>query len=605
MLNVTPTNNGSLPLRRGEFETIVEGLDYAARGETGCNFFSSRGELVEALGYREIRDRAVDLARALARTGVRRGERLAIIAETSPDFLIFFFACQYAGLIPVPLPLSVNLGGREAYVARLRNMMLRADARLAVAGPELVGYLEEAAKGLKVDFLGVPEEFYDLPADNGELRAFASNEPCYIQYSSGSTSLPRGVLVTQRAITANARAIGQHGLQLRPGDRSASWLPLYHDMGLVGFCLTPAMNQVTIDYLASTAFARRPLVWLKIMSEHGASISFSPTFGYELCARVSGRVDASSLDLTRWRVAGIGGEMVRPSVLRDFAESFADSGFDAAAFTPSYGLAESTLAVSFSPLGRGVQVDRVSREAYARSAIAIPATGNGNGNGNGNGTGQSSRAFVKCGGALPGHRIEIRDESNQLLPDRRIGWVCISGPSLMRGYYDDPEATDSVFTPDGWLNTGDMGYLVDGELVITGRSKDLIICNGRNIWPQDLEWAVESRCGASPGHVAAFSVDDDDGRERVVVVLETRAKDPETLQEFRREVGSVIMAMAGVAGEVVLAPPRSLTFTSSGKLSRAAAKTDYLAGTIEDIAGDHSACSSVEPEVRLAAAGGR
>jgi fatty-acyl-CoA synthase len=495
MLNVTPTNNGSLPLRRGEFETIVEGLDYAARGETGCNFFSSRGALVEALGYREIRDRAVDLARALARTGVRRGERLAIIAETSPDFLIFFFACQYAGVIPVPLPLSVNLGGREAYVARLRNMMMRADARLAVAGPDLVGYLEEAAKGLQVDFLGAPEEFYGLPAEGGELHPFASDEPCYIQYSSGSTSLPRGVLVTQRAITENARAIGQHGLQLRPGDRSANWLPLYHDMGLVGFCLTPAMNQVTIDYLASTAFARRPLVWLKIMSEHGASISFSPTFGYELCTRVSGRVAASDFDLSRWRVAGVGGEMVRPSVLQDFAECFADSGFDSAAFVPSYGLAESTLAVSFSPLGRGVQVDRVSREAYARSAIAIPATGNGNGNGNGNGSasGQSSRAFVKCGGALPGHRIEIRDESNRPLPDRRIGWVCISGPSLMRGYYDDPEATDSMFTPDGWLNTGDMGYLVDGELVITGRSKDLIICNGRNIWPQDLEWAVESR----------------------------------------------------------------------------------------------------------------
>jgi len=602
MLNVTPTGNanGSLPLRRGEFETIVEGLDYAARGETGCNFFSSRGELVQALGYREIRDRAVDLARALARAGVERGERLAIIAETSPDFLIFFFACQYAGLVPVPLPLSVNLGGREAYVARLRNMMKRAGVRLAVAGSDLVGHLEQAAKGLPVDFLGAPEDFYQLPADGGDLRPLGPDEPCYIQYSSGSTSLPRGVLVTQRAITENARAIGQHGLQLRPGDRSANWLPLYHDMGLVGFCLTPALSQITIDYLSSTAFARRPLVWLRILSEYGATISFSPTFGYELCARVSRRVEAKSFDLSRWRVAGVGGEMVRPSVLRDFAACFAASGFDPAAFVPSYGLAESTLAVSFSPLGRGLQVDRVRREAYVRSALAIPA----NGNGKGNGSGQSSRAFVKCGGALPGHRIEIRDENNDPLPDRRIGWVCISGPSLMRGYYDDPDATASVFTSDGWLNTGDMGYLVDGELIITGRSKDLIICNGRNIWPQDLEWAVESRCGVSPGHVAAFSVDDDEDRERIVVVLETRARDAETLREFRREVGSVIMTMAGVSGEVVLAPPRTLTFTSSGKLSRAAAKADYLAGTIEDIAADLAAPSSVEPAVRLAAGAG-
>ena len=597
MLNVTPTHNDSLPLKRGEFATIADGLDYAARGETGCNFFSSRGELEQVLPYREIRARAVELARAIDRAGIARGERLAIIAETSPDFLVFFFACQYAGLVPVPLPLSVNLGGREAYVARLHNMMARADARLAVAGPDLVGYLEEAAKGLKVDFLGPPEEFYNMPREGGDLRPLASDEPCYIQYSSGSTSLPRGVLVTQRAITSNARAIGQHGLQLRPGDRSANWLPLYHDMGLVGFCLPPALSQVTIDYLASTAFARRPQVWLKIMSEHGATISFSPTFGYELCTRFSGRIDPASLDLSRWRVAGVGGEMVRPSVLKDFAEQFAAGGFDEAAFVPSYGLAESTLAVSFSPLASGVQVDRISREAYTRSALAIPASGNG--------SKQSSRAFVKCGAALPGHRIEIRDEANEALPERRIGWVCISGPSLMQGYYDDAEATGSMFTDDGWLNTGDMGYLVDGELVITGRSKDLIICNGRNIWPQDLEWAVESRCGVSPGHVAAFSVDDEDGRERVVVVLETRAKDPETLQAFSREVGGVISAMAGVGGEVVLAPPRSLTFTSSGKLSRAAAKADYLAGKIEHIADDLPAPASAEPELRLAAAAGQ
>ena len=252
--------------------------------------------------------------------------------------------------------------------------------------------------------------------------------------------------------------------------------------------------------------------------------------------------------------------------------------------------------VRFSPLGSGVQVDRVSREAYARSALAISA--------NGNGSSQSSRAFVKCGGALPGHRMEIRDEDNAPLPERRIGWVCISGPSLMQGYYGDPEATGSMFTSDGWLNTGDMGYLVDGELVITGRSKDLIICNGRNIWPQDLEWAVESRCGVSPGHVAAFSVDDDEGRERVVVVLETRARDSDTLHEFRREVGSVIMTMAGVGGEVVLAPPRSLTFTSSGKLSRAAAKADYLAGTIEDIENDGSPATSTELTVQMAVGAG-
>ena len=595
MTQLTPSRNASLPFCRGAFETVHEGLDYAARGETGCNFYSSRGQLVQALGYAEIRDRASALACSFDRLGVARGERVAIIAETTPDFLIFFFACQYAGLVPVPLPLSVNLGGREAYVARLRNMISRAGASIAVASEELIGYLREAAEGLDIPHLGVPADFYALPSSGGELRPFAKDEPCYIQYSSGSTSLPRGVLVSQRAITENARAIGQHGLDLKPGDRSVSWLPLYHDMGLVGFCLTPAMNQVTIDYLASTTFACRPMLWLKILSENRGSISFSPTFGYELCVRFASRLGGEQLDLSNWRVAGIGGEMVRPSVLADFAETYAPHGFDAQAFLPSYGLAESTLAVSFSALGEGVKTDRVSRDAYARSAVALPSAVNGNG------TGGRARDFVKCGGPLPGHDIEIRDSDGKALPERRIGWVCITGPSLMQGYFQDPEASATMFTDDGWLNTGDMGYMVDGELVITGRSKDLIICNGRNIWPQDLEWAVESRCGVNPGQVAAFSVDEDDVRERVVAVVETRLKDTDGLAELRRNVAGVIKSAAGVGAEVVLAPPRSLTFTSSGKLSRAAAKADYLAGNIEDLGQEAPLPPLPEPELKLAA----
>jgi len=595
MSSVTPTTNSSLPFCRAEFETISEGLDYAARGETGCNFFTSRGELVRALPYGEVRDRAVDLARSFNKAGLQRGERLAIIAETTPDFLFFFYACQYAGLTPVPLPLSVNLGGRDAYVARLHNMMSRARVRVAVASQDLIGFLREAAEGLGIDWLGTPEDFYALPNEGGDLAPLGKDDPCYIQYSSGSTSLPRGVLVTQRAITSNVRGTGQTGLDLRVGDRSASWLPLYHDMGLVGFCISPAMNQVTVDYLSSTSFARRPLVWLKILSDYGGTITFSPTFGYELCARLAGRIDAGQFDLSPLRIAGIGGEMVRPSVMRDFAEGLAKCGFDAHAFLPCYGLAESTLAVSFAPLGRGMEVDCVSRDAYERSAIAVPASEKGNGGA------EETRSFVKCGVPLPGHRVEIRDENNEPLPDRRIGWVCISGPSLMQGYDSDEEATRDAFTPDGWLNTGDMGYMVDGELVITGRSKDLIIVNGRNIWPQDLEWAIESQCALGPGHVAAFSVDDEDGKERVVVLVECRLKEAEAQQTLRRRVSGVVMTMAGVGGEIVLAPPRSLTFTSSGKLSRAAAKADHLGEVIKDIAGDLDSPALSEPVVALAA----
>jgi fatty-acyl-CoA synthase len=578
MLSPTPTTNRDLPFRTSGFATLAEGLDYAAGGETGVNFYSPRGELRHALGYRELRERAVDLARRLAASRLRRGDRVAIVAETTPDFLIVFFGCQYAGMIPVPLPLSINFGGREAYAARLHGMLMAAGARAAVASEELIETLRGAAARTAVTLIGTPAEIYALPGARGDLAPLQAHEACYIQYSSGSTSFPRGVLVTQQAIAANARAIAEDGIALRAGDRCVSWLPLYHDMGLVGCCLTPVMTQISVDYLASTSFARRPLVWLKIMSERRGTISFAPTFGFELCARRAANAAVADLDLGAWRVAGIGGEMIRPSALAEFAERFAPAGFDARAFVPSYGLAEATLAVTFSGLGQGVRVDAVARgDAIERQRLALPAVAN---SGDGN---RRSREFVVCGRPMRGYRIEIRDERNRPLPDRRIGRVCITGPSLMTGYFRNPEATEAVITPDGWLDTGDLGYLIDGELVVTGRSKDLIIFSGRNIWPQDIEWAVEHVPGIRRGDVAAFAVTGEDDLEKVVVVAECRPSDPAALRELRREIAATVHRIAGVDPEIVLAPPRSLHFTTSGKLSRAAARQGYLEGEIRDV----------------------
>ncbi len=578
MLSPTPTTNADLAFRTGGFSTLAEGLDYAARGETGMNFYSPRGELVRVLSYRELRERAVDLASRLSGSKLRRGDRVAIIAETNADFLIFFFGCQYAGLVPVPLPLSINFGGRDAYEARLRGMLMAAGARAAVASDELIDALKTAAARTAVSLVGTPAEFYALPAREGELLPLQAHEACYIQYSSGSTSFPRGVLVTQRAITANARAIGEDGIALRPGDRCMSWLPLYHDMGLVGCCLTPVLTQITVDYLASTSFARRPLLWLKLMSQNRGTISFGPTFGYELCARRAATTDISDLDLSAWRVAGIGGEMIRPSALREFESRFAPAGFDAAAFVPSFGLAEATLAVTFSRLGNGVRVDTVQRgEAIERQRLALPAVANTDDGA------RRTRAFVICGRPMPGYAIEIRDEHNRPMAERRIGRVCIQGPSLMSGYFRNPDATRAVTTADGWLDTGDLGYLIDGELVVTGRSKDLIIFSGRNIWPQDIEWAVEHVEGVRRGDVAAFAVTSDDDQEKVVVVAECRVTDQDSLRALRREIAATVHRVAGVDGEIVLAPPRSLQFTTSGKLSRAAARQSYLDGEIRDI----------------------
>ena len=577
MITPTPTVNDDLAFRVEGFSTLSAGLDYAAQGVTGLNFFSSRGELTEALPYHELRWRAVDLASRLAGGGLERGDRVGLVAETSPDFVVMFFACQYAGLVPVPLPLCINLGGHDAYVERLRGMLMAAGARLAVAPADLTATLVEAAQGSEVNSVATALEVATWAPTRAAVEPLGPDEPCYIQYSSGSTSFPRGVLVTQRAIAANAHAIAVHGMALSPQDRCTSWLPLYHDMGLVGCCLTPVMAQISVDYLPTTAFARRPLLWLKLLSDLGGTISFGPTFGYELCTRRAQNGVPEGLDLSRWRVAGIGGEMIRGNVLADFAQRFAGAGFDAGAFLPSYGLAEATLAVTFAPRGEGVRVDVVGRGRMLEvERRAVPVDGAGRAG--------ASRSFVLCGRPMPGYAIEIRDSQGRPLRERMIGRVCISGPSLMSGYYRNDLATHGVLLESGWLDTGDLGYLVDGQLVITGRSKDLIIVGGRNIWPQDVEWAVEHLDGVRAGDVAAFAVNRDDDSEQVVAVVQCRATTPEAQDHLRSGVAATVRRAAGVECEVVLVPTKSLTFTTSGKLSRAAVKADYLSAVIRDIA---------------------
>lgn len=575
MANVTASINRNLLFDVANFETVTEGLDYAARGETGINFFSGRGELQEALTYRDLRERAVILAQRFSKAGLQRGTSVAIIADTVPDFPVFFFACQYAGLIPVPLPLPFNLGSHGAYVKRLRYLIARSGVQIAVGSPEMIHYLKEAAGGLKM--IGTPADFYALPYEGGDLRPFARDEPCYIQYSSGSTSLPRGVLVSQRAITSNARGIGQHGLKLRSGDRSASWLPLYHDMGLVGFCLTPMLCQITVDYLATKSFALRPLTWLKLLSQYGGTISFSPTFGYDLCVRRGLNGSAKDLDLSRWRVAGVGGDMVRADVLKRFADTFGVTGFSSKAFLPSYGLAESTLAVSFGSLDEGVEIDRFNQEHYDFTGRVTPIKRNENG------SNREARSFVIFGTALPGHEVEIRNDKNDSLPDHQVGRIVIRGPSVMDGYYDDPAATAAAMTDDRWLDTGDLGYMTEGRLVVIGRRKDLVILNGRNIWPQDVEQAVEALEGLRGGDVACFSVVEPDGSEQMVAVLQCRSHDAAARNRLRKQAVATVLQTCGAYCRVVLVPPKTLKFTSSGKLSRSAVRQDFITGEFSDV----------------------
>lgn len=596
MNRLTPTTNPALSLRLGAFATLAEGLDYAARGITGFNFFSPRGEPLESIPYAELWERARDLATRLA-GGFQRRERIALVAETSVDFVIAFFACQYAGLIPVPLPLSMHIGGREAYVRHLHGMLKVSDARLVLAPPDLVATLTEASHGTGVTAVVTSADFAAWPRCRMGLVPLAADEHCFIQYSSGSTTFPRGVVVTQRAITANARAIARDGVAVRAGDRCTSWLPFYHDMGLVGCCLIPALTQISVDCLSASAFARRPLLWLQLISRHGGTISFSPTYGYDLCVRRTAKGGLSeSLDLRHWRVAGVGGEMIRPAILGEFAARFAPVGFQATAFVPSYGLAEATLAVSFARMGGGMVIDRVTQEASIECEYhAIPVDHRDP---------RPARSFVVCGRPMPGYAVEIRNRLGRALPERCVGRICIKGPSLMSSYYCNEAATTRVLLDGGWLDTGDMGYLLDGELVVTGRSKDLIIIGARNIWPEDIEWAIEQVEGVRAGDVAAFAVTDEGGQENIVVVVCCRSVDEAARAKLRTAIAAMIRRTAGIESEVVLARPGALPFTTSGKLSRAGTRAAYLAGAIRAIAGQLGTAASMTVDKAHVAAQG-
>jgi fatty-acyl-CoA synthase len=566
----TPTAP-ELVTRPGDFATLSEALDHAALGPTGVNLHSPRGELIEVLPYAQLRAEAVGLAGRLLAAGLRPGDRVALAAESSSEFLRAFFACQYAGLVPAPTPLPAPFGGKDAYVDHIRRMLLSAKVRAAFAPAELAAWFAEAAEGLD---LAVAGSLSDLPTATAGLPAPDPSGLCYLQYSSGSTRFPVGVAVSQSALMANIAAIGgPDGLAVSARDRAVSWLPLYHDMGLVGMLLTGMAFQVSIDLLPTSAFVRRPGLWLELISKRRGSISYAPTFGYDLATRRAANHAPEGLDLSSWRIAGVGGDMIRPGPLRAFADTFATAGFDPAAFVASYGMAEATLALTLSPTGQGLRTDIADLAKLESQDVASPVRAGGRG-----------REFALCGKVLTGHRLEVRGPNGKALGERRVGRIFVAGPSLMKAYYGAPEETRKVLAEDGWLDTGDLGYRLGDEIVITGRVKDLIIVHGRNVWPQDLEWTAERQVeGLRSGDVAAFQVTGGE-QDKVVALVQCRTREPGKRSELRDCVASTLRVAHGIEVEVVLTPPHSLPQTSSGKLSRSRARALYLAGAFQDTA---------------------
>lgn len=568
VVSATPTIN-LLSQRRADFATLAESLEYAAQGETGYNFYDAKGNLKSVLAYKNLCANAKVIARRLFSLGLIRGSRVALIADTTPEFVELFFACRFAGLVPFAMPVPINLGSRAVYVQQLKGMLVSSKASAAVAGLDFVELLNEVVEGWEgseLEWSGTPEQINLLPEVSRELIPNDPDETAYIQFTSGSTRLPRGVVITERALMTNLRGIVCNGLDVRPGDRCASWLPFYHDMGLVGLVLAPLAAQLSVDYLATRDFAVRPLQWLKLISRNRCTIAFSQPFGLKLCTLRARDSDLVDLDLSCWRAAGVGAEMIRLDTLKKFSDRFSAAGFDERAFLPCYGLAESTLAVSFPKLGQGAKSMRVDAKTLIEKKIAIRVQADG----------RKFNEFVNCGNPLPGHKIRVVDNSGQEVPHLSVGSILVKGGSVMSGYFNNIEETTRAISSDGWLDTGDIGFLFEGDLYITGRRTDVIIINGRNIRAQDIEELAEQQPEVRTREASAFGVSNEDGSTSVVLVVECRLASATDRQTLINRLQQMVYMAFGVSCIVELAPPHTLPRTSSGKLSRFAARQGFL-----------------------------
>jgi len=570
-LQPTPTVD-NLPKRYSDFDTLGDALDYAAKGEKGFNFHDARAVLTRVYPFRELQSDAREMAYRLIEVGIKPGDRVALIADTEPKFCALFFGAVYAGAWPVPLPLPTSFGGKESYVEQIGVQLDSSDPAFLVYPDELSDMAGAAGDSRNIPHFGW-DAFAEKTAVPVDLPKAAPEDIAYLQYSSGSTRFPHGVAVTHKALLHNLGSHA-HGMLITGDDRCVSWLPFYHDMGLVGCFLSMVANQVSTDYLKTSDFARRPLSWLDLISRNpSTSCSFSPTFGYEICARRIGSQSnvAERFDLSRWRLAGNGADMIRPDVMQRFTDAFAPAGFQASAFLPSYGLAEATLAVTLMPTGEGMVVELVEETELSgdhQNDADRP---------------KRYRAIVNCGKPVRDTFLEIREESGALLPEKAVGKIWMRSPAVMECYYRDPEATAACLI-DGWLDTGDMGYMSDGYLFIVGRAKDMIIINGKNHWPQDIEWAVEQLPGFKAGDIAAFAITTPGGEETPAVLVQCRTSDEEERLRLRDEIRDKVRAITGMNCVIELVPPRTLPRTSSGKLSRAKARNLYLNGDIQPYA---------------------
>ena len=552
--------------------TLVEVLDWHARVHPQRRHITLyvEDERVEEITYAGLHASAEAVAAGLQAHGLQPGQTVALMLPTSRDFFLGFYGILLAGGIPVPIYPPARLSQLEEHLHRQMRILSNAETVMLLTVPEakpLARLLSAQVEGLH-RVVTVSE----LSADGSTVvrPPVQAHDIAFLQYTSGSTGNPKGVMLTHANLLANLQAMGQ-AVQITSTDVFVSWLPLYHDMGLIGAWLGSLYYAYPLVLMSPLTFLARPVRWLWAIHKHRGTLSAGPNFAYDLCTRRIDDRDLEGLDLSAWRVAFNGAEPVSAVTLARFSERFAPYGFRPEAMAPVYGLAEAALGVAFPVLGRVPHVDAIQREPFMRSGRAVPSDKHDT----------TALHFVACGQPLPGYQIRIVDATGYEVGERLEGRLEFQGPSTTRGYFHNPEATSRLFH-GAWLDSGDMAYMVGSSVYLTGRAKDIIIRAGRNIYPHELEEAIGDITGLRRGCVAVFgSPDLVTGTERLVVLAETRQTDTDVLAQLRSQIEATVTDVLGTPpDDVVLAPPGSVLKTSSGKLRRAASRERYEQGDL-------------------------
>ena len=553
-------------------ETLVDVLNGHAETHPDrphIRFYADEGE-GDVITYGELKRGAERIAGGLLERNLQPGEAVILMLPTSPEYFFSFFGVMLAGGIPVPTYPPARPNQVEEHLRRHVGIANNCRAAVMITIPEAKRFgqlLKLQAEGLR-DVVTAEELMASAVRSPG--RRPGPQDIAFLQYTSGSTGAPKGVVLTHANLLANVRAMGA-ALQVTADDVFVSWLPLYHDMGLIGAWFGNLYHASLLVIMSPLSFLARPERWLRAIHRYRATLSGGPNFAYDLCLRRIDERTIEELDLSSWRVAINGAEPVSPETVDGFIQRFKVRGFRPETMMPCFGLAECSVGLAFPPQGRPPLIDRIQRGKFMRSGVATPADPADAG----------ALRIVACGQPLPGHQIRVVDAVGRELPDRQEGRLQFRGPSATSGYYRNPEATRALF--DGrWLNSGDLAYIVAGDVFITGRTKDLIIRAGRNISPAELEEAIGELPGVQKGNVAVFgSHDPVQGTERLVVLAETRASKQRPPEQLRSDINGIVTDLIGAPpDDIVLAPPRSVLKTSSGKIRRAACRELYEAGRI-------------------------